>query len=257
MKEWASRFIVFTIISILSVPQGWGADQAPYYRFWRGFKRIDISYPNFVSGLNKVFVPATTENGAGKGLIAYLPVLPPLGKTDASEKITIFPDEVALVVYRDEQSYKKIGATPAGIAYTQSHWNYFERAKSSSKVPGLYSGAVAFDQAYDLLGGGVDWRSGVSRVAFYPRETNVGDYEYLLSVKRNLDWMQNKTKSRSGIRAMVALVAHDYIIIFQNTRTGVEALKLDDTALFSYELQKQVRGNTTLAPNGGIDVIFK
>src|ERR1700723_1485202 len=66
----------------------------PYYRFWRGWKKPDVDTRSFLADLDSIFVPATVKNGAGRGLISYLPVLLP------KENPTSLPEEIALVTYQ-------------------------------------------------------------------------------------------------------------------------------------------------------------
>src|SRR5206468_4059456 len=110
-------------------PRAARATGPAYHRFWRGAKLASLDPAAFVAGLNRRFVPATVQVGAGKGLLAYEPLLPVV-----EAFLPGFPEEIALVTYEDSAAYAALRATPEGQAYAASHWEYFERAKSGSLV---------------------------------------------------------------------------------------------------------------------------
>ena len=230
---------------------------APYYRFWRGWKKPELDYRPFAADLSSIFVPSTVKNGAGLGLIAYLPALPP------QEKPAGVPDEIALVVYRDLKSYQAIGATPAGQAYTASHWNYFDRSKSASTVPGPYAGTIALDQAYDLAPHFVDWQQGSSSIAVYLRGTGLEDADYLKAVKQVLDRASEKLSSSEpdsgGAKGLLVLVGTDSLVVYQNGESETPLFAPSDPRIplfVQYPLRKQNQGSTRLLPGTGIDVQF-
>jgi hypothetical protein len=229
--------------------QGAAADDAPYYRFWRGWRKPDLGVQEFNGDINRIFVPKTVKNGAGHGLMAYLPVLLP------AQKPAGLPDEIALVTYKDLASYQQLGATPEGQAYTASHWNYFDHARSSSKVPeALASQAPAIDHAYDLKGGSVDWQQGDTFFSLYVRPAGFGDADYLAAVKRGLDRL---SEAAPGVQGLLALVGDTYVIVYQNGKRTAPVLKLGELELFaSYRLAKQAYGATKIEPGQGVSVTF-
>jgi hypothetical protein len=227
----------------------------PYYRFWRGWKRPELTADGFYGDISRIFVPATVKNGAGKGLVAYLPVFP------AREKPAVLPDEIALVAYRDAESYQRIGATPEGQAYTASHWNYFDRTVSSSRVPEAFAGSLVADHAYDLIGKPVDWQAGDSVISIYLRSSaGTGTGEFLDQARQSVaKAAAEANRSGSGYNSVLVLAANDYLIVYQNARATAPVLKLDfsGAALFqSFRVIKQKFGETQLKPGSGINVLF-
>ncbi|MEZ4813824.1 MAG: hypothetical protein R3A80_01280 [Bdellovibrionota bacterium] len=156
------------------------AEAAPYYRFWRGFKKPELTTKDFNKAIEDVFVEATVENGAGKGLVAYIPGLP-----NKAEDIAL-PDEVALIVYESKEKYDALKATSMGKAYTNLHWDYFTRAPqtegdpvpeniSKSAVPIPFTREIARLEngvAYDLFNSDADWKSGAVKLRFFKRNSS-------------------------------------------------------------------------------------
>lgn len=156
------------------------AEATPYYRFWRGFKKPELTTKDFNKAIEDVFVEATIENGSGKGLVAYIPGLP--NKVDG---VTL-PDEVALIVYESKEKYDALKATSMGKAYTNLHWDYFTRAPqvegdpvpeniSKSAVPVPLTSEVSQLEngvAYDLFNSDADWKSGAVKLRFFKRNTS-------------------------------------------------------------------------------------
>lgn len=121
-----NQFQVAALISLVMAAQIHMTSAAhaddTYHRFWRGMKRADLSWTQFSTGLNQVFIPATVQTGSGKGMIAYQPVL--------AEGEQGLPDEIALVSYTDLATYNSLYSTDAGKAYQNLHWQYFDQATS-------------------------------------------------------------------------------------------------------------------------------
>ncbi len=143
-----------TLIALLLILTSITANASPYYRFWRGWRRPDVNSLAFQQIMTAKFVPTTVNVGAGHGLTAYLPALPPEHKSDV-------PDEIALVVYESKSAYDALRATPQGAAYAAMHDEIFSRdLGSKSTVPEPYMGSIQNEKAYDLLQSNLNWQRG-------------------------------------------------------------------------------------------------
>ncbi|MBU1629295.1 MAG: hypothetical protein KKH06_04355, partial [Gammaproteobacteria bacterium] len=92
MKKWSF------LLSSLLISTAFAT--TPFYRFWRGYKSPHLTYLNFLEGMRNDFMSKTVTSAEHKGLIAYLPTLPP-------QHIAL-PDEIALVVYQTKAAYMKL-----------------------------------------------------------------------------------------------------------------------------------------------------
>lgn len=143
------------------------AGAQPYYRFFRGKKRADLSSDLFVSRVN-AFVPQVAMSMRILGAVAYLPALPPLVKPAG------IADEYAIVGFPSEEAYRRAMRAPEGKRYLDLHWEVFESTSTGTRTgPALPLGeAMEGESAYDVLGRDVDWASGVS--AFFIGSSKAG-----------------------------------------------------------------------------------
>jgi len=119
---------------------------ASFIRFWRGFEKSELSYRQFVEGLNNIFLPQTANlSTTDAKLKSYHPVLVNQKSLDL-----LVPTEVALVEYETEEGYKSYRSTPEGQMYSDSHWDYFDKTKSKSLVPVNFETIIEFEKAYDV-----------------------------------------------------------------------------------------------------------
>ena len=173
--------IIQTAVFVSGVMGAAQLNAAPFYRFWRGYKKAELSKEDFQKAIAKTFVSATVEYGAGKSLIAYIPAIPQQIEDSAN---ILIPDEVALVVYDSKENYEALRATPMGKAYGDLHWNYFVRAPqdpalpvpanaSKSAVPEAFTENTILEngKAYDLLQSTPQWQKGLVKVRFLKRNT--------------------------------------------------------------------------------------
>jgi len=141
--------------------------QAAYYRFWVGYKKEDVTQDHFQNGLNSSFFGETIRVGKGKGLISYQPAILD-GKGGK-------PSEVALVAYESVAKYNEIRNTPAGKAYGEMHWDYFDKTKSKSAVPEEFHGSLEDGHAYDLFPDFSSWKNAKTFVKVSKTKNIVSD----------------------------------------------------------------------------------
>ena len=148
----------------------------PHIRVFRGVKRADVAYGSFVADLSKRFIPAAPQTHAKNGLVAYLPALPPQPKPAG------IADEFAIVVYESADVYAQAKATPEGQAYSDLHWELFDKAASkSTSAVNLESteNAIKADIAYDLMQKATDWQTGQATFSIGTRLKTVAAGEFL------------------------------------------------------------------------------
>jgi hypothetical protein len=178
-------FISAVLLAVLAP----SADAALYHRFWRGYKLPALTEAAFERDISRVFIPRTVKVGGGRGLVGYQPVLTAAASERGTE-LAFLPDEIALVTYESEARYRAIRETPEGRAYGDLHWEYFERGRSGSQVPGPFMGQAELEKAYDLLGSNADWREGYGSFRITARRPGLSDADYLYWAGKYLEKVQ-------------------------------------------------------------------
>jgi hypothetical protein len=108
-----------------------------HIRFWRGFKQDTSTSAEFKYNVAEHLVPATVTVGKDKGLVSYMPVF----LTNDQAKPEFVPDEIAIIQYEDEATYKNLAATPEFSAYGKMH--YAEGFFTKKNKAGFGSGSLA------------------------------------------------------------------------------------------------------------------
>ncbi|MBT3585627.1 MAG: hypothetical protein HN509_12045 [Halobacteriovoraceae bacterium] len=198
----------FFILAIYLLCQS--ASAAPYYRFWRGFKKKDISTQKFHQGLNSIFIPRTIDQGKKKGLLAYLPVLSPKTKSAS------IPEEVALVVYSNRDDYQTLRKSPAGQVYGKLHWDYFAKGISKSLVPSPLPlvGELVRNHAYDVLSSPKDWQKGYVIYSLKTRRLDTSNTSFQRAFKNYIKFMSS-SYGRGKLESLIVLVGETYTIEYQ------------------------------------------
>ena len=174
---------------------------ATFQRFWIGYKKSELTTSSFVNDLNKIFFGKTVDVGRGKGLIAYQPYI--------SKMNSKLPDEIALVTYQDEQAYSAIKATEAGHAYSELHWDYFQKLNSKSTVPAPFTGTLQSDAAFELNPNFENWQSGETHLIIY--QLQLGQLPFVANAFANL-------KLDRRINDTVLLVTGNIVIEYRSYR---------------------------------------
>ena len=204
---------LFSVFAMLVLFCSSPAFAEPYYRFWRGGKLAGLDAVRFEADLNRIFIPATVNQGKGKGLLAYQPVLPPIEKPD------FIPDEFALVTYQSENGYRALKKMPVGAVYQKLHWSYFDRSRSKSLVPEEYRGEVALEKAYDLLKGNTDWQKGASFFSLFLRASAESNLQFVARINSYI--LNSKQQFvAGGLNSWVILVADGYAAEYQLWKTS-------------------------------------
>lgn len=209
----------------------------PLIRFWSGYASPALSDVELGTALTKVLVPKTIEIGAGHGLLAYTPtVLTRIQQeTSVSEALpegSRFPDETALVIYRDTASYDAIRATPAGKLYGPLHFklngvkdipgmeslegrDFFvqddgQGHKSGSAVATNDLGHINFGNAYaPVIGTEAMWQSASVMFKTYARKPGISDEQYLNSIAT---YLRASARGETQLQWHIVRVEQNYIM---------------------------------------------
>ena len=191
MKSKSFFFLVLIVQMLTFIP----TSEASFLRFWRGFPKGELSLQQFNSALNDIFLPATAALAkTTANLISYQPLLLPEYLLE-TEKL---PVELALVEYASEAEYRSYRETEEGQAYSNLHWNYFEKSTSKSTVPTAFAGVLESEKAY-LLGGNIHWTSGPTFFYLLPNNQTV--------------LKEFASLSKAGFKGVV-LVAPSYVLVY-------------------------------------------
>jgi len=195
----------------------------PFVRFWRGYKKPELSRDEMVELLRTRLVPHTPMVGAGHGLEAYLPAIP-------RQKRTAFPvDEFALVVYGSEAEYAALRNLKSGRAYQDEHGDIFQMrsadgtAVSHSRVAGVYqgNGPLLPNAAYLLRGmPGENWQRGFNQTRILMRPSQVSQTEFMDRARELL--VEAKNVSSSALNDVAVLVDADYLLVYENWKSKAD-----------------------------------
>jgi len=191
--------------------------EPPFYRFWRGFKREDLPAAEFHRRLVGEFMPATVKTHGHEGLQAYLVALPPAPPPASCTRIV--PDEIALVAYESEDTYRRLTQTPHGKAYQQKHWEIFAKGVSKSLVPRPFDLVTRrefkAEQAFDVLGTPVDWQQGVTAFFLGFRKTSLRPDFFHDALYKHVRYVRSAF-APLGLKGYLVLVTNDSEIALLN-----------------------------------------
>jgi hypothetical protein len=145
-------------------------------RVFRGKKLSGLDRNSFVNKLETVFMPMTIQMQRLYDLTAYLPAIFPVSNDPD------LPDELALVFYRTQDSYREAKRCVGGRAYSALHELVFDMKLSGSDFPQLFDGEVRADTPYHLFDRSVDWQSGSPRLFLGKRLDEIPTEEFLQEI---------------------------------------------------------------------------
>lgn len=194
----------------------------PLYRVFRGVKRADVSTTAFLADLGKRFIPAAPKTHAKNGLVAYLPAVP------TAKKAAFLPDEYAVIAYESADVYTKARATPEGNAYSELHWELFDKAasKSVTAVPLDPTGQVQADVAYDVMQQPTDWQKGHSAFYVGVRKAGVPAAAFLSRLSQHVA-LAKREFAPLGMDGYIVVATADYEVAY----THWTSAKAADAAL--------------------------
>ena len=279
-RRSVAAFCVFLFAILLASYGEEEKGEAPYYRFWRGFKKAGLSMEDFHHALVTDFMPVTVKTHGKEGLVSYMVVLPPGSGTK------VIPDEIALVAYASENTYKTITRTPHGLAYQKKHGDIFtgkgspgsatieiqgSSRASRSLVPIDFASTTARDfhreQAYDVFRKPVDWQTGHSIFFYGFRKPSLRPDFFWDALYKHVSYVRTAF-TPFGLKGYVILVTQNEEIAFMNwdSKEGMEkalqspqgkALVKDAMSILDTLLWKDFRGfDGTLNPGDCINYQF-
>lgn len=179
------------------------ASTAPYYRFFRGVARVDLTREEYLARMSSTFVPALPAAYADKGATAYLPVVPPASKPAG------LADEFALIAWESEEVYKAARETPEGRAHAELHWTVFDRERSRSGTAVSLGSELASETPYDVLGTAVDWQKGYATFFIGTRKPGLSSEDFLKKLHAHVTEVR-RALSPQGLDGYVFVAGTDY-----------------------------------------------
>lgn len=180
---------------------------AGFYRAWQGNKLDSMAPQDFLNALPEFM------NGIhvyGDVLNQYLVAVPP------ADRPAYVPDEFALVALTDEESYRRVRATPEGKAYGDSHWTLFEKAKSTSlPLDNAIPSSLVSGRAYDVIASPIDWRVGYSTFFLGLRKSGMSKGDFLHRLSQHVQLASMKFQPQ-GLRGYITMANADYEAAFMN-----------------------------------------
>jgi hypothetical protein len=127
---------------LLVVLVAFATADAPYFRFWSGYRLASLDRTSFREGM-QWFLNQTTHISNCGGLRLY--VVPLIDTTGLPDYI---PDEIALLQYKSADLYHSFYSTPIGQYYQKLHGRFFDMNRSYSLVPEDFNGSLQVNKAY-------------------------------------------------------------------------------------------------------------
>ncbi|MDZ4662225.1 MAG: hypothetical protein SGJ18_11470 [Pseudomonadota bacterium] len=214
MKNLKKITLALTLALAVGLSQSTHAkDSAQYFRVWQGFKKVELSYPQFISEL-PLFMRDTVDIYRDRVLNNYLVIVPPENKPD------FIPDELALVALTSKQGYQEIRASDEGLRYAERHWDVFEKGVSKSADPMVdYSKdkpkSLLHNQSYDIIGKPIDWTRGYNAVFIGIRKSGLSSDSYLARLKTHID-LAKTVMLPKGLRGYIVIANENYEIAYLN-----------------------------------------
>lgn len=202
------------LVGVLFSSYAAAADLVPYYRFYRGYKKADVSDQDFVRIMNERFVPAAAATHQKNGLVAYMPAMLPNVSVRLQDAL---PDEVAIVAYESKEVYDLAKATPEGQVYAEMHNELFTPTSKSLVPLPMTSDTTELvaDTAYDMINLPIDWQRGVTTFYFGVRKSHVSTEDFKAALYDHVHLVTEKMQRR-GLNGYLVLVADDYEIAFMH-----------------------------------------
>ncbi|MEW6659713.1 MAG: hypothetical protein AB1424_13735 [Thermodesulfobacteriota bacterium] len=175
-------------------------------RVWRGFCLEGLDQSRFLEMLGSIFIPATVKCQTPLGLTAYLPSVLPMNKPQG------VPDEIALVFYESQESYRTAKETLAGRTYSKLHDLVFSPA-SLSGFPTLFVDALLPDTPYHLFDAAVDWQHGVCRVFVGVRPAPKAGSDFL---KDAAAWLAAERARTGRPDGAIVAASQNYLVYWEH-----------------------------------------
>jgi len=227
----------FILLALLSLDCS-----AAYHRLYRGF--TVLAPETFLKVVNKDFFPLFTK-AAPLGLTSYRPAL---------LNVAELPQEIVLLTFRDEETYKAYTATEVGKTIRAAHGPVFDSTKSNSLVPTAFTGKASVENLYQLDPSFENETAGAVGVLvlsepFGAEASSLAEVEKILAASRG--------------KKVLSLVAKNYLIeyIFADSATALEKVRRERCASYKsvykanrfVKLEKHKIGDKAIGFEQGMD----
>jgi hypothetical protein len=232
-------YFMKTMIGTIALALTLNTAEASFNRFWIGYKLDSVPTAQFMNGLNQKLLPNLIKLAAGKGLVSYAPFV-----TEMNEKT--LPAEIALITYQNEEIYKSVRSTPEGQAYSDLHWDLFDKATSKSTVPVQFQGKLEEGNAYELNAKFEGWQKGETYLTIYKREKDLTRFTEAFA----------EMKGRASINNSIVLVTPEYIFEYRSMKNAKDAFWLLPLKMVSNKHLKKAAIGKPIGFNEGVNAQF-
>lgn len=211
-------------------------------RVWSGFKKSDLDQKKFLKTLGDTFIPGTLYMLRPLGISSYIPA-------GLVNQKPIFPDELALIAYRTQDSFKGIMRDSLrGRVYSASHANVFDMNRSKASFPILWEGKDVIDETYYLFEKNVDWQRGTIFLCLF--HSLSPDKELFKKTLKNKFIGIADLTSKKGIEQVIFQIKDDFASMWVYTPSY--NLAIDYQKILTELINSDIQDNII-----GIDMILK
>ncbi len=225
--------------------------RTPFYRVFRGVKKSDLPYAAFRKKLQETFIPSLPRTHGKNGLLAYLPALTPKPRARS-----IAADELAIVAYESEETYRAARETPEGRSYAELHWEIFDRNKTKSLSAESFDGTIQLDVAYDVLGNPVDWQKGESWVRMAVRKPGATVSKFLAELSEKVR-EERERLAAEGLNAYIVVADGEYAVTYLNFDGSSRPPELAGASFSAAHSTKADRWSGAISPGQLVNVMFE
>jgi hypothetical protein len=187
-------------------------ESGSYFRVWQGFAKVELTGAAFINEIPS-FMKETVNLYRDRALNNYIVIIPP------KEKPAFLPDEFALVSLNSKENYDAIRATPAGEAYSNRHWDLFNKETSKSAIFTDYQSvkpkSLIHNTAYDMIGRPINWAQGYNAVFIGIKKPTTSASDFLQQLKKHIESAQ-KMMSPRGLLGYIVIANENYEIAYLN-----------------------------------------
>lgn len=176
-------------------------------RVWRGFRTEGLEPAKFREMLGTLFIPSTVQFQGRLGLSAYLPTVLP------DDKPETLPDEIALVFYASQDTYRDTFKTLGGRAYAELHKPVFS-SRSKSGFPTQLGSSLELDTPYHLFDTDADWHYGACKILVGTRPDTQDGATFRATIH---EWLiKERDRAPQGLDGAIVCATDDYLIYWEH-----------------------------------------
>lgn len=210
MRFFLQGFLVMALIGTAFSAQA--IETAAYFRVWQGFSKPTLSPDQFLNEL-PAFMKETVELYRERALNNYIVVIPPANKP------AFIPDELALVALSSKENYDAIRKTPEGQAYSNRHWDVFNKDNSKSAAMINYKlqkpAGLVHNTAYDMLGNEINWARGYNVAFIGTKKQGLSSAEFLQHLQKHIE-LAKSVMEPQGLLGYIVIANDQYEVAYLN-----------------------------------------